>query len=133
MYKSFYFWFCTVSEMPQNITNFERVQTSGTRNSMGRRNSKEYKNTNKHFFFIILELCSFVKTTNATTDFASKAMKKEERSALIWNLEMPYRNIGSDVTLGWAIFYQKCSWNSPNFTISTFCYKLQSELRLRRE
>ena len=63
------------------------------------RNTKTQINT----FFIILELCSFVKTTNATTDFASKAMKKEERSALIWNLEMPYRNIGSDVTIGCAI------------------------------
>ena len=61
-----------------------------------------------------------MKTTNATTDFASKAMKKEERSALIWNLEMPYRNIGSDVTIGCAIFYQKCSWNSLNFIPSTF-------------
>ena len=75
--------------------------TSRTRNSMERRNSKTQINT--FFIIIILELCSFVKTTNATTDFASKAMKKEERSALIWNLEMPYRNIGSDVTIGCAI------------------------------
>ena len=62
------------------------------------RTTKTQLNTFLHI--IILELCSFVKTTNATTDFASKAMKKEERSALIWNLEMmPYRNIGSDVSL----------------------------------
>ena len=73
-----------------------------------------------------------MKTTNATTDFASKAMKKEERSALIWNLEMPYRNIGSDVTMGCAISYQKCSWNYLNFTLSALCYKLQSELNLKK-
>ena len=93
--------------MPQNITNFERVLPKPMeRGTLWKgeiqRNTKTQINTFLHII-IILELCSFVKTTNATTDFASKAMKKEERSALIWNLEMPYRNIGSDVTIGCAI------------------------------